>query len=268
MTGDRSPAAALRLLVLGGWLSFRALFPWLTPGLFLPVMVVTPALQVVVFAAFGEHLQSRPAGFFILGNAVLVCSVPCVYGPMLAAFEERGARVLPLVLMSPARRGALMVGRALPFAGNGLLVSGLALAVGGLLFGLDLPVSRVPLLVLALLVSALSCSGLGAALGMAGVLGRDVPFLSNLVTAAMLLVSGANVPIDGLPWPLRAVGEVLPLTHGIEAARSAAADAPAIEVAGLLGVELGIGAAYLALALSLFTWVDRRAREAGTLSLT
>ena len=50
---------ALRVALIGGLLSFRGLFSWLHPALFVPTMIVPPLFQVLFFAYLGGPRSSR-----------------------------------------------------------------------------------------------------------------------------------------------------------------------------------------------------------------
>jgi ABC-2 type transport system permease protein len=113
----------------------------------------------------------------------------------------------------------------------------------------------VPALVVAVFVTTCSCVALGMLIGSIGLRARDVFFGANLVYFLMLLVCGVNIPNDELPGWLGAIGNCLPLTHGIEAAREIASGDAARRRRGLLWTEALIGlayatAAYVALPLS------------------
>ena len=68
-------------------------------------------------------------------------------------------------------------------------------------------------------------------------------FFANLVVYLLLLFCGTNVPLDALPGWMETVSQVLPLTHGIEAAREIAAGASLSDVSTLVWTEAAIGAA-------------------------
>jgi ABC-2 type transport system permease protein len=270
MTGGRVATAAVaqtRLLVLGGYLSYRALFAWLRPSLFIPTMLIGPLLQTAFFVVLGRYAHVADDRFYIGGNALLACAVPCVYGPMLALAEERSGGTLPMVLASPVNRITVFLGRMIPFMLNGLLVSLATLLLSDLLYGSAITPARIPALLPVLLVSAASCSGLGLLLGALGLWLRDVPFLSNLVVTFMLLVTGANVARAQLPPVLRAIGDVVPLTRGITAIRDIATGGSLGASAGLIGGEALVGAVYLVAAVLLVRWIEGMARRAGTLAL-
>jgi ABC-2 type transport system permease protein len=140
---------------------------------------------------------------------------------------------------------------------NGAFVAAFSLVVGGLLLGIDVPVSAFAPLALVVLVSAVSCTGLGLINGALGLRVRETAVLANIIFGLLLIFSGANVPLDQLPGWMQAISQVIPLTHGIEAAREIADGASLGDVANLVWTELGIGACYAAAALAvplLFGW--------------
>ncbi|MFE5295028.1 hypothetical protein [Streptomyces sp. NPDC056632] len=128
-----------RLLLVGGVLSYRALFNWTSPPMFIGTLLVGPLLQVFFFVFLGRELGVADTRFHLVGNAVLAASASCVYGGTMAVANERRYGTLGAVLLSPRHRVPLWAGRALPYVLNGLLVSALVLAAAATV--LDLPMS-------------------------------------------------------------------------------------------------------------------------------
>jgi len=93
----------------------------------------------------------------------------------------------------------------------------------------------------------------------------NVMFVNNTVYFALLLFSGANIPVQILPEPLRAISFVLPLTRGIAAARMLITGATFREVAPLLTGEFIVGSVYVALGFILFRWFEIQAKRRGSL---
>jgi ABC-2 type transport system permease protein len=62
---------------------------------------------------------------------------------------------------------------------------------------------------------------------------------------------------------VQSLSSLVPLTHGIEAARQVAGGAALSSVTGLLGKEVGIGAVYMAVGLVLVTVFEREGRRTG-----
>jgi ABC-2 type transport system permease protein len=52
----------LRIFFVGGLISYRALFNWLNPWIFLPTLVVAPIFQVLFFAFPAAPPGSSPTG--------------------------------------------------------------------------------------------------------------------------------------------------------------------------------------------------------------
>ena len=80
----------------------------------------------------------------------------------------------------------------------------------------------------------------------------------------LLLLFSAQRPLDALPGWMETVSQVLPLTHGIEAAREIAAGASLSDVSTLVWTEAAIGAPYALLA-SLSPVLEEEGRRRATL---
>lgn len=256
----------LRIFFVGGNISYRALFNWLRPGIYIPTMLGSPLFQILFFAYVGRFSGLRDDTFFVVGNAVQVSSMAGIYGMTMTVANERTYGTLSPLLASPANRIALFLGRAIPPILNGLFVSTFGFIVGAALLDFTLSASSIPSLGVALLVTVFSCTALGMAIGSVGLRAKDVFFASNLVYFLMLLFCGVNVPLETLPGWMQAIGRGLPLTHGIEAARAIASEATLGEVAGLIRTEALIGVIYAALAYSLFRFFETEGRRRGTFS--
>jgi ABC-2 type transport system permease protein len=144
-------------------------------------------------------------------------------------------------------------------------VSAFGFAVSWLLLDFRPAEGSVPALVVAVLVTTCSCVALGMLIGSIGLRARDVFFGANLVYFLMLLVCGVNIPNDELPGWLGAIGNCLPLTHGIEAAREIVAGTPLSDVSGLLLTEAFIGLVYVTAAYTLFRVFEAEGRRRASL---
>jgi ABC-2 type transport system permease protein len=255
----------LRVFFVGGVISYRALFNWISPVMYATTMLGSPLFQVLFFAYLGRFSGLRDDTFYVVGNAVQVSAMAGIYGMTMGIANERQFGTLAPLLATPANRIALFLGRALPNVANGLVVSAFGFGVGATLLRFRFPVDRIPALALVVVVSVAACTALGLLLGSIGLRARDVFFVSNLVYFLMLLFCGVNVPLSTLPGWMSAIGRALPLTHGIEAARRLAAGATLGDVAGLVWTELGIGAAYACAAYLLFRLFELEGRRRASL---
>jgi ABC-2 type transport system permease protein len=257
--------AAVRVFVVGGGISYRALFNWISPGMYVTTMLGSPLFQILFFVYLGRYAGSQDDSFFIVGNAIQIAAMAGIYGMTMGIANERQYGTLQPLLATPANRLAIFTGRALPFVANGILVSVFGFAMSWLLLDFRPADGSLPGLALAIAVTTCSCVALGMLIGSIGLRARDVFFGANLVYFLMLLVCGVNIANDDLPNWLGAIGRCLPLTHGIEAARQIAAGTPVSDVSGLLWTEAGIGLAYATAAYVLFRVFEAEGRRRASL---
>jgi ABC-2 type transport system permease protein len=255
----------LRVFFIGGVIAYRGLFNWVSPWLYIPTMLGSPLFQILFFAYLGRFSGLEDDSFFVVGNAVQVCSMSAVYGATMAIANERWFGTLSALLATPASRVAVFLGRALPFIANGVFVSAFGFAVGWALLDFEPALGSLPALALVVLVTTSSCTALGLVLGSVGLRARDVFFAANLAYFLMLLFCGVNIPFESLPSWMEGVGRGLPLTHGIAAARDVAAGESLGSVAGLVGTEAAIGALYAACAYGLFRFFEGESRRRASL---
>lgn len=259
--------SSVRIFFLGGLTSYRALFSWLSPWVLVPTFVLGPIFQILFFAYVGRSAGVGSDSFFLIGNAVQYASIPCLFAMGNTIDGERYSHTLGLLLVSPARRTPLFLGRALPVILNGFVVSLFALVVGAVVLGVKLPTSSLPSLAFVVAVSAFACTGLGLVTAALALRVRETATLSNLVFGMLLIFCGVNVPLGALPGWMAAVASWLPLTHGIAAARELAAGASFSAVARTVAAEAGVGAIYLVIGLAMLRFLEIESRRRATLEL-
>jgi ABC-2 type transport system permease protein len=256
-----------RVFFVGGVLSFRALFNWIRPSIYIPTMLGAPVLQTVFFTYLGRYSGVADDRYFIVGNAVQTSAVAGIFGMVMSLANEREFGTLSAILATPANRFALFCGRAVPVVANGLFVSAFGFVVAFFVLGFRMPLTAVPAVAGTAALTAVSCAMFGLALGSVGLRVRDLWVGSNLTYALMLLLCGVNVPLSVLPGWLAAVGRALPLTHGIQAARDLAGGARLTDVAGLIGWEALIGGSYALVGYGLLRFFEAESRRRASLDL-
>ncbi|POX58226.1 ABC transporter [Streptomyces sp. Ru62] len=258
---------ALRLTFHGGGLSYRALFNWTTPPMFIGTLLVSPLFQIFFFVHVGRSLGVADDRFYLLGNAVLATSVPCVYGGIMAVANERRYGTLGAVLLSPRSRGLIWGGRVLPYVLNGFAVMAFMMLAGSLVLGLDLPATTLLGLVQVFVVASASCALFGLALGALAIRIRDVFVISNAAFTLLILFSGANLPPAAMPGWMRAAGSVLPLYHAIAALRGVFDGASPGVLWSSLGREAAVALGYAVLAYGLLRFFEWRSRANAALDV-
>jgi ABC-2 type transport system permease protein len=258
---------SVRIFLVGGLISFRALFNWLSPWIYIPSMLVAPIFQILLFTYMGRSAGLESDSFFVIGNAVQYSAIPCLFAMANTVAGERYTQTLGIVLTTPARRIPLFLGRSLPVVVNGWAVSMFSLVVGSLLVGVSIPASAwLPLAVVVAVASA-SCTGIGLVNAALGLRVRETAVLSNVLFGVLLVFCGVNVPLDRLPDWMAAVSQWLPLTHGIAAARSLADGASFASVAGEVGKEAAIGVGYVLIGMAMLSYFEWESRRRATLEV-
>ena len=262
MTAMRVP---LRVFFVGGYMSFRALFNFMRPSIYIPSMLVAPIFQILLFVYIGRSAALESDEFYVVGNAIQYAAVPCLFAMIFTVAGERYQRTLGYILVTPAPRVPLFLGRALPVVVNGWVVAVFSLLVGGAIVGVDVPAGAYAPLALVALVSTFGCTGFGLLGAGVGLLLRDQAVLANILFGLLLVFTGANVPIDSLPGWMQAVSDVLPFTHGIEAARRVADGASLRDTSGLVATEAAIGTIYAVLGFLFIRGAETLSRRHATL---
>ena len=256
---------SVRVFFVGGQITYRALFYWLTPQIYIPGLIVAPIFQILLFAYIGRSAGLESDEFYVVGNALQYSAVPCLFAMTQMIGGERYQNTLSAILVSPAHRIPLFFGRVIPVVVNGAFVAAFALAAGTLILGVDIPLSAVP--------------GLpGGDLRRRLLVHRPRPdqrgALAPHPRERRALERHLRVPADlhgrehslgELPDWMSAISEVLPFTHAIEAARELADGASLGSVAGLIGTEVLLGLAYAALGYGVLRLMEVQSRRYATL---
>jgi ABC-2 type transport system permease protein len=257
--------SSLRVFFVGGLISYRALFGWLSPWVIIPTFLVSPLFQILLFVNIGRTAGVNDDRYFLIGNAVVNAALPCLFAMGNTIAGERPAGTLPLLIASPAKRVPLFLGRALPVILNGFLVTAFAMVTGALVLRVDIPPATWGGLAVAVAACSFSCTGLGLLGAAIALRVRETAVMSNIVLGLLIIFAGVNVPVAALPGWMQGVAPWLPMTNGIRATHDLAAGHSLSDVAGALLTELGLGALYATLGLALLRWLERESRVRATL---
>jgi ABC-2 type transport system permease protein len=207
-----------------------------------------------------------PAAFLLVGIFGMTLWSSAIWSGGYAVETERSAGTINSLFLSPASRGAVVIGYSLGaiaiFVAPTMLVTTLLALSLGVDFDIVDPVA-VAVSFAALLFAAIA---LGYLLAGAFVLTRRANMFANFLQTPIYLLSGMVVPIDDLPAWLQWFAYGFPVSAGMEALRGTL----------LSGETLGANADVLlrlvlvSLALMLVgQWllgrVEHAARDAGTL---
>ncbi|WNS45983.1 ABC transporter permease [Paenibacillus sp. MMS20-IR301] len=251
-------------------LSFKALFGWLSPGVYLMVMVINPLSQLLFFAMLAKYAyhSSNLAGY-VVSNALLLCVLNAVFGMMTVITADRQMGTLQLVVASPASKAAVFFARSVFHILSGLFTAVLGLAFGILVFGLSFSFGQLAWLSLVWAASIFAACGLGFVISSFALWSPSMHIWANLLASLLLLLSGASYPRSHMPGWMYRLSEFFPLTRGVEATKALVAtegDRFTSLLARIAG-ECLLGTGFFLLGLLLFYFAEYLARVKGSLDM-
>ena len=234
----------------------------------LGTVFVIPMTQMVFFA-FVVRLGGGGASeiaYTAIGNAVATVTYSSVFSVCQTTDQEKNQATLEHLLVSPANRLALYMGRGL----IPILISFCTVAVGltyaALFFGVTIVPGTIPTIAVSIILTAFAMVGFGLLLGGVALYLRTSIILGNIFLFVGLLLSGVNFPLSSLPLAFQYAGDALPLTWGIAAIRASIAGDPIGTVSILwFAVVLSALASYGA-AIGLWRVFERRALVTGSIA--
>ncbi len=218
----------LKFVFRTGIFTYKALFTWINPPDFVVVKMGIPfflVLTYVLISDYGAALTGQDAqwyiNFVVVGNALYVSTFNTLMGPMFFVFNERNEGTLEMVFSTPVNRPLLNFAKSFVHIVDGMLGIFIVLFYGIVLFGVRLSFSSLLYMVMIAFVSVISMMGFGLFFSALAVYYRQPHPIISMMLSVIMFFCGATFPISMLPHSVQYVSKMLPLTHGIEAARLA-----------------------------------------------
>ncbi len=259
---------AMQRFMRHGVLSYKALFGWLDPKVYLFVMVLSPLSQLLFFSVLVNYVYGGEGLIGYVGsNALLLCVMNSVFGIMSVITSDRGMGTLQLVMGSPANKVGVFLSRSVAHVLNGVFTAGMGLLVGIIIFQLTISIDALLLLLLIWMVSIFSACGLGLIIGSFCLWSPSMHLWSNLLASTLLVVSGANYAHSAMPEWLGTLAQFFPLTRGVQLTKDILNNGDSSQVAALLSEELLLGCCFFAISLLFIKYAEYLARVKGTMDL-
>ena len=268
------------------WRSFRTAIGlgwaieanWSDPFLFAVYTMAKPLaaagilvvmIQVITHGQNPEFLQ-----FLIVGSALWNVVFGVMSGLVQSILEDRERyRMMKYVVVTPSSLFPFLLGRSLARVLLSFIAVVLTMAVGIVFLGVQLQVS-LPYLIAATVVGVLAVMALGVFMaGWCLQLRQEAWHYPEAIAGALYLISGAIFPIDILPSVLHPLALGSPTTWWLEASRRGLLGHGSPGMLGELSDAIVLlylvvsTAVVVPLALALFSWFMRRARQAGLLDM-
>jgi ABC-2 type transport system permease protein len=203
--------------------------------------------------------------FVIVGVAVTQFLGISLGGVGAALRESQTTGTLELMLLSPSRLWVILLSSTLWLQWSAIM-GGIAYFAIAVLLGVDFSHANLPATILGLALTIVAFTGLGLFAGSAVLLIKRGNPVSWAIRGASIVLSGVFYPIDVLPPPLQALGQILPMTHALHVLRGSVLLGQGIaELAGSLAILAVLSVLCLALGLAACAASIRFGRIDGSL---
>jgi ABC-2 type transport system permease protein len=225
-----------------------------------------PVVFLVVFVGvFGndtvgpEHVKAST--YYIPGLSALAVIAACFVNLVISLTAQRELGILKRRRATPVPAWVLIAGRTLTSVAVGLTVMTVLLAIGRFAYGVHLPGSTLPGILLTAVVGSVTFCCLGYALCTAISSADSAQPVLQAVMLPLYFISGVFIPNVSLPGWLRQVAMVFPVRHLADGLHYAFD--PAAGGSGIVWSDLGVLALWaavgLAIALRRFAWTPAAA---------
>jgi len=245
--------------------SYKGLFLWLNwPG-YIGNIFVRPILLVTMFALTGRFARGEAAAeAFAIGMVAYGVANLLTGGIMQGFYYERSFATLSMLFASTTNRLQTYLARAV-FHWPSVVLSVAASLVGArLIVGVEFDDADWIAVSAAFLLICTTTALFALALGNFCIPVRDWQSPYGVSQIAFLALTGAIIPRGDLPPVLYELGALLPITHGLAAARDAFAGASVSAVSHDLLLEASVGLGYAVLGYALFRFSEAHARRSGS----
>jgi ABC-2 type transport system permease protein len=230
--------------------------------LILPILFL-----VILVSVFGNHRVGpngtgvKASTYYVPGISAMAVIAGSFVNLVISITAQRESGVLKRRRSTPVPAWVLIAGRALTAIVVSLGVMIVVLLIGRFGYGVKLPTSTIPGVVVAAVVGAITFCCLAYALTTAIHSSDAAQPMVQAIMLPLYFISGVFIPNVNLPGWLRDIAKVFPVQHLTDSLHGAFD--PATHGAGIVWSDLGVlalwAAAGLAIALARFTWTPAAA---------
>ena len=248
-------------------LAKKALFAWLNPAMWITQLFFMSIFQMAffVYVAVFVNNDEISVAYVAIGNALQSLASVSIFAVCNLTGEEKQQGTIENLLVSPANRFSVFVGRAMFQIANGIATVVIAFFYAAFIFNVDFSQADLVSLAVVILVTTFAMTGFGLMLSSLGLFLRTSMIIANIFLFIGLLVCGVNFPVSYLPTWLQPLSYAIPMTYGTEAARMAVDGASLADISGLVGLEALVGFIVLIVGYFMFRAFEHLARSRGTL---
>lgn len=210
----------IKRIYRNGLYSFKGLYGFLQPQVYLLVKVINPIFQILFFSLVAKHAYGdKDITLYIIGNAFILCMYNAFFGVGCNLIDERSFGTLKLIIGSPCNKFNLFITKSIFHILDGIITVVIGLITGIIFFNVRIQINQIPIFALCLLSVIFTACSMGLFIGSIGLVTRDINLLLNLSSMMLMALCGVNFPTEKLPYSLQCFSNILPLTNSLKACR-------------------------------------------------
>ena len=265
---------------IAAWLGWQIESNWTDPFLFAIYSIIKPlagaAILVVMYSVITSGNFASPIFSYIyLGNAFYIYVGAVMTGISWAVTDDREHyKTLKYMYIAPINIQAYLIGRGVAKFLVGSISVIITIVFGVLFLHVNVNPAAInwPLFPVSLVIGVIMLAMMGLILaGVSLLITQHVSFIGDAVAGALFLFSGAIFPLEVLPFWLRPVGFIMPVTYWLELLRRSlvghVAEAfPTLQNLSnlqLIAIMLGLTIVFGVISIFLFRFCEHIARERG-----
>ena len=173
---------------------------------------VDPGLSAQPIILFNP--DGRTANYIIPGLIAILLQIVALVLASVSIVRERERGTLEQLMVTPIDSLGLMLGKLSPYLVIGVVQMALILCVMRLVFAVPIRGDLVFLFFMAI-IYLFALLSIGLFISTVAQTQLDAQQRAQMLLLPSIFLSGYIFPVEGLPWPLYAIGRIMPATHMI-----------------------------------------------------
>lgn len=231
------------------------------------VWVMPLFTATLTYFIYGGQSPERVFQYAVLGSGFMGLWSSIVFSSASDLTRERYYGTLESIFITPTSFSVILMGKIFGNTIWGIVSMVMAFIYLKVLFGVQLPDFSVPLLIATLLIVIFAICVFAFLLALLFTLTRYSNTIMNVIEYPIFLLCGFVFPITILPGWLNWISYILPPTWAIEALRNVTGVTTLFTYKeALLGLSF-VTLLYIAFAIAVYSYVDKKARQSGQLEV-